>query len=279
MVRRSFVVLLLLVAIPLLAGAADISVTATVPSEIPPTPADTAVVFRGIAYPSSSVSIHRGTTLLATVPADPTARFDVSIGSQTPGTFTYTVSSEDARGLESTPLNFTLTLTTGTTATVTGIFLGPTLSVDKTQAQIGDTMTFLGATAPQSQVSIYVSSDTTQTFTTSADTSGVWTKQVLADDIGVGSYTAKVKAVAPTSEISSFSASVAFAVVAQAAVDACSGKISSDINCDGSVNLADFSILLFYWKKSNPANVRADVNGDHVVNLTDVSIFLYYWSS
>lgn len=279
MSHRAFAVLLFLVAFPALVGAADISVTATVEGTTPPTPADTVVIFRGIAYPNSPVSIHRGSTLLATVPADPTARFDVTLGNQTPGTFTYTVSAADARGLDSVPINFTLTLTIGTTITVTGVFLGPTLEVDETQVELGDTLTFLGATAPQSQVSIIVSSVQTKTFSAVADQSGVWTKQILASDVGLGSHTAKAKAVATTAEISSFSASVTFSVVAQPTVDVCAAKKAGDINCDGKVNLTDFSILLFYWKQSQPANARADVNGDHAVNLTDVSILLFNWSA
>lgn len=278
MPRRAFAVLLFLVAVPLLVGAADISVTATVEGTTPPTPADTVVIFRGIAYPNSPVSIHRGSTLLATVPADPTARFDVSLGNQTPGTFTYTVSSEDARGLASLPMNFTLTLTTGATITITGVFLGPTLKVNKPQVELGETLTFLGATAPQSQISIVVSSAKVKTFAATADASGLWTKQVLSTDLGVGSHSAKAKAVAPTSEISSFSGSVAFSVVAQPTVDVCAAKKAGDINCDGKVNLTDFSILLFYWKQTRPANARADVNGDHIVNLTDLSIMLFNWS-
>lgn len=279
MSRRAFGVLLFLVALPLLVGASDISVTATVPDTNPPPPPNPVVIFRGIAYPNSPVSIHREATLLATVPADPTARFDVTLSNQPVGTSGYTVSSEDARGLDSSPMNFTLTLTLGTTVTVTGVFLGPTLEVDNTQFQLGDTLTFLGATAPQSQVSLTVSSGQHQTFSTTSDSSGLWTKQVLATDLGVGSHSATAKAVAPTAEISSFSTAVAFSVVSQTVVDVCIGKAAGDINCDGQVNLTDFSILLFYWKQSQPANARADINGDSIVNLTDVSILLFNWSS
>jgi hypothetical protein len=58
-------------------------------------------------------------------------------------------------------------------------------------------------------------------------------------------------------------------------VDNC---IRSDLNCDGRVNLTDFSILLFYWNQANPANARADINRSGVVDLTDFSIMLYDWT-
>lgn len=47
-----------------------------------------------------------------------------------------------------------------------------------------------------------------------------------------------------------------------------------DYNSDGYVNLTDFSIMLYYWKKYSPTH---DLSGDGYVNLTDFSIMLYYW--
>ncbi|MBI3571906.1 hypothetical protein HY091_00005, partial [Candidatus Kaiserbacteria bacterium] len=51
-----------------------------------------------------------------------------------------------------------------------------------------------------------------------------------------------------------------------------------DLNCDGGVNLTDFSILLFFWKATNPTNARADINHDGSVNVVDFSIMLYQWT-
>jgi hypothetical protein len=47
-----------------------------------------------------------------------------------------------------------------------------------------------------------------------------------------------------------------------------------DLNCDGSVNLVDFSILLYYW---GATSAKADVNNDGNVNLVDFSIMMFYW--
>jgi len=47
-----------------------------------------------------------------------------------------------------------------------------------------------------------------------------------------------------------------------------------DLNCDTDINLADFSILMYYWGTTNSA---ADINGDDSVNLVDFSIMMYYW--
>lgn len=267
----------LLALLPVAVIAVDILVSAVVEDTTPPPPPDTAVIFRGIAYPSSPVTIQRNGVAQVVVPADPAARFDVKLSNQTPGPVTYTVFASDAQGLVGSPMDFSLQLTLGTTVTLSGIFLGPTIQADKDLLRLGDTVTLLGVTAPQSDVTIIVASEQDRMFTTTADAAGAWVRQIVAQDIGVGDHTARAKAVSPVQEVSSFSKPVAFSVVAGPA-EPCDGKNRADINCDGKVNLTDFSILLFYWRQRDPANARADINRDGTVNLTDFSILLFNWS-
>lgn len=51
-----------------------------------------------------------------------------------------------------------------------------------------------------------------------------------------------------------------------------------DINKDGSINMTDFSILMYYWHDTPPANPCADINKDGTVDLTDFSVLLYWWT-
>jgi len=48
-----------------------------------------------------------------------------------------------------------------------------------------------------------------------------------------------------------------------------------DLNKDGRVNLIDFSILLYWWGRTNSC---ADLNGNGIVDLPDFSVMLYYWT-
>lgn len=268
---------ILLALLPVAVIAVDVLITALVEDATPPPPPDTAVIFRGIAYPSAPVSIQRNGETQVVVPADPAARFDVKLSNQVPGAVTYTVFASDAQGRVSSPMDFSLQLTLGSTVTLSGIFLGPTIQADKNQLRLGETVTLLGMTAPQSEVTIVVASEQDRLFTTTADASGAWVRQIVAQDIGLGDHTARAKAVSPDQEVSSFSQPVAFSVVAGPA-EPCDGKNRADINCDDRVNLTDFSILLFYWRQRDPANARADINRDGEVNLTDFSILLFNWS-
>ncbi len=49
----------------------------------------------------------------------------------------------------------------------------------------------------------------------------------------------------------------------------------SDLNCDGQVNLTDFSILLYWWDSAGPTG---DTTGDGKVGLIDFSIMLFDWT-
>lgn len=57
------------------------------------------------------------------------------------------------------------------------------------------------------------------------------------------------------------------------------GTSRSDLNCDGHVDLQDFSIFLFYQKRPLvPAN-PADINEDMRVDVRDLSVLFFQWTS
>lgn len=58
------------------------------------------------------------------------------------------------------------------------------------------------------------------------------------------------------------------------------GLAQGDINGDGKVTLADFSILAYWYKRTLTAEAKAqvDINGDGKVTLADFSILAYYWN-
>ncbi len=261
----------------------QVTVTATVPSAPPVDEPDTTIIFNGLAYPSSQVTIRQDGSIIATVPADPQAQFNVS-AIVDPGIHTYSVFGEDADGRTGRASNFTLSLTKGTITTISGIFLAPTISVTASELSPGDTITVLGITVPQSTVSIFLNTVSAtgvhaaageSVYQVNAGSGGTWSRSFLAADLGVGGYSVKAKAVSPTDAISEFSSTLSFDI---GPGDPCDTADPGDLNCDGFVNLVDFSILLYYWQQSNPANARADVNSDGIVDVIDFSVMLYYWT-
>lgn len=258
------------------AAALDVTVSATVESATPPETPPTAVVLRGIAYPSSTVTILKNGVVAAQVPADPQAKFDVTVGSLAAGSYTFGVYGTDADSRNGPTANFTVTLTTGTTVTITGIFLGPTISADRTSLKPGETITLLGTTSPSSAVHVYVSSTEEKQFDTQASGSGGWSRKILASDLAAGAHTARSKAVEQDGDISAFSDTVTFTVAST--TPPAETFLDADINRDKSVDLIDFSILLYYWNQMKPLGPRADINHDGNVNIIDFSIMLFYWT-
>jgi hypothetical protein len=259
------------------AVALDVTVSATVESATPPETPPTAVVLQGIAYPSSTVTILKNGAVAVQLPADPLAKFNVTVGSLAAGSYTFGVYGTDADGRAGPTSNFTVTLTTGTTVTITGIFLGPTIAADRTALKPGETITLLGTTSPSSAVHVYVSSAEEKQFDTQSTTVGAWSRQILASDLLAGTHTARSKAVDGEGGISAYSDTVTFTLAA--ATPTGPTYIRPDLNEDGKVDLIDFSILLYYWGQRSPSHPKVDINQDSVVNIIDFSIMLFYWTA
>ena len=54
----------------------------------------------------------------------------------------------------------------------------------------------------------------------------------------------------------------------------------ADLNCDGYVNIVDFSILAYWYKRilTLEAAKMVDLNHDGKVDLIDFSIMAYHWT-
>ena len=260
-------------------GSLNVSVSAIVQAPPPPEEPDTIVRFAGLAYPGSELTFERNGTFMATVPADPAAKFDVAI-EMDPGTYTFSIYGTDADGRERPIFNISVTLTSGVTITITGIFLGPTIETDTLSVQAGDTITFLGVTIPDSKVSLFVSPETITSYDINSDSNGLWSKSLIAGEnlLTAGNHEVRSKSTSDQGDISEYSKTVAFTVTEETKPDPCELASRADLNCDGRVNLVDFSILMFYWQENNPANARADINKDGAVNIVDFSIMMFYWT-
>lgn len=269
----------------------EVIITATVPDKPPLEEPDTTVIFSGISYPASTVTIEQDGEPVSIITANSQARFEVSIIVD-PGTYTFSVYGVDTDGIEGRVSSFTLLLSEGSTTTISGIFLGPTIATDRSSMGPGETITLSGTTSPNSEVNVTVeysgvgagaegaaSPTRIAVHIASADSNGRWLQLFNADDLAVGSHTAKAQATDPVdSSVSEFSKTVAFDVTAGEEPDPCAGAVPGDINCDGYVDLVDFSILLFFWDSTDPANPRADINSDGTVGIVDFSIMLFYWT-
>lgn len=255
--------------------SAPVTVTAVVVNETPVVTQNPTVELRGVIAPNVSYVITRGGIEIARGTTGADGSFAVTLSGQMTGQQTFVITATDSEGRSFASFTFTFDLQSGTTTIVTGIFLGPTIAVDKTAVKLGETVTVSGISLPGSIVTLSVNSVRALTESIVAASDGSWAKAINTSDIGVGTHVAKARAVSSDSIMSAYSDEVTFAVNP---LEKCDGKKTADLNCDGSVNLTDFSILLYFWKKTNPTNTRADINKDGIVSIVDFSIMLYQWT-
>ncbi len=239
---------------------------------IPPT-GETKVILQGKAYPGSIVNVLQDGRTITSTPADTMANFRVDIANITPGVWSFTLWTEDKEGRRSITLSFTSTILSGVTTTISGIFLPPSIDIDKTTLAKGDVLNIVGITVPQSTVAIHINSpsEIVKQVKTLAD--GTYFYALDTSPIEEGSHIVKSQATSLEGLLSTFSQALAFNL-GGVGIKGCPGK--ADINGDKRINLVDFSILLYNW--GIPKNKVADLNCDGKVNLVDFSIMLFYWT-
>lgn len=236
-------------------------------------PPSTGVIMSGKAYPLSKVTILKDGQIAATTIAGPDANFYVSLSGLDSGNYMFSVYGEDSKGNRSSLFTFPIYVTQGAITQITGIFLAPTIAVDKDEVKRGDSIAIFGQSAPKGEITIAVNSDTESFVKTQADKDGAYLYNFDTSPLEEGSHATKSKA-SLNGEVSPFGKSISFAVGAKTVE---SGKEihKADFNNDKKVNLIDFSILFYWWKKPNP---NADLNENGIVDLTDFSIMLYHWT-
>ena len=238
-------------------------------------PNPTQVIVKGKAYPGASVNILKDGVVIGIVQADSGANFYFSTMDVTPGVVTFGIWAQDAQGLKSIALTTTFTITANAVSTISGEFLPPTITVDKRQLAKGGTLVLSGQSVPSVMVEAHVQSAGDIMIATSSDASGNWKMAFDTTPLANNSFHT-----VDADFVTNDNGAVERSTVSQAipfylgATQAGKNRIA-DLNGDGKVNLADFSILLYYWGTSSPL---ADLNGDGKVDLRDFSILLYNWT-
>lgn len=241
----------------------------------PTLPAETRVTIYGKAYPNSNVNILKDGGTLGIVRADAKADFYFTTTSIPPGVTTLGFWAEDETGLKSIAFTTTLTVVANAATTITGIFIPPTISIDKRRVRQGEILNISGQTAPTVKVTTHVNSNEEILKTVVSDTGGKWkvpfdTTPLENEDF----HTTKAAfetTLGGNIAKSAFSQSLTFYVGGRDV----GARASCDLNGDGRVNLLDFSIMLFYWNTRGPVG---DLNNDGRVNLIDFSILLSCWT-
>jgi len=246
-------------------------------SYTPPSP-ETKVVFSGRAYPKSSVTLLKDAQISATTVAGSDANFQISIAGLSAGNYIFSVYSEDNKGSRSSLLTFSVSVTAGVITNVSGIFIAPTISVDKSEVKRGDNIAIFGQSAPQADIVVSVNSEEEFFGKTISDKAGIYLYNFDSSFVEYGTHYAKSKASIGNQAVSNFSNSIIFKVGIKN-IESIQEKapIKGDSNNDQRINLVDFSITAYWYKRPSPPT-SIDLNNDSKIDLVDFSIMAYYWT-
>jgi cysteine-rich repeat protein len=235
---------------------------------------DTQISVEGFAYPNQTVHVILDAREVGTIRADNRGQFEFAVDSA-PGTASLGLWSLDSFNTRSITFNTTFDVTQGAITTVRGILLPPSISADQTEVNPGDVVTLRGQTSPNSLVELHLNNQLRATTTSSA--SGVWQVSLNTANLSPAEYTAKARfitGIPPLIRQSNFSSNLSLFV----GVDG-RATTPTDLNRDGSINLVDFSILIFWWQTNGGnSNPPADINGNGNVGIEDFSILLFNWT-
>lgn len=233
------------------------------------------VEISGMAYPNTKVTLLKDGAVISTTIADPGAVFHMNVSSLPAGYYNFGVYAEDTKDFKSPTYNFPVTVSNAITVYIDNVFLAPTIGVSNTEVKQGDPIGIFGTTIPNAEVTLHVHSAKDFIQKIIAKSTGLWFKQFDTSLLEVGDHITFSRA-SLDDHITDQSNTVGFKV-GDVTVETPKDK-RSDLNNDGRVNLSDFSILLYFWKKTSPLNPKADINKDGVVDNIDFSIMLYDWT-
>lgn len=238
----------------------------------------TNVVFTGRAYPLSRVSILKDGQLIVTTIAGPDSNFTATISNLSTGNYMFSLYGEDKNNIRSSLFTFPIYISSGVTTKIGGIFIAPTITVDKKEVKQGDTISIFGQSIPGSEVTISVNSEQEFFIKKIADTNGVYLLNFDTSVLEMGQHHTKSKT-ASNGEITDFGKTLVFTVGTKNVKTELSAEtlFKGDVNFDKKINLVDFSIAAYWYKRVNPP-VSADLNNDSKVDLIDFSIMAFNWT-
>jgi len=245
----------------------------------------TSVIFEGLAYPNSIVTLLKDGQIVATTIADSDANFQINVSDISDGDYRYIFYAEDGDGNRSSTSAFSDSVITGGSNNIRGIFLAPTILLDKSEVKLDSNVIISGQTVPQADVLISISSISEEVFFVKikANTEGKYAYSFYPSALKIGQYFVKSKSFL-NNEVSFYSSIINFNVGSEDIIIVPGVKCPAkgDLNNDCRVDLTDFSIAAYWYKK--PLSVifkileEEKLNGDGIISIVDFSVIAFYWT-
>lgn len=243
---------------------------------------DTSVTLSGRAYPNSRIFLLKDGQISVQTIAGPDANFQMSLTALAAGSYNFGVYGEDKGRRRSATVSFPITLASGASTRISGIYLAPSIATDKSEVRKGDTIAIFGQSVPAGEITIQVNSEQEFFVRTRADSIGVYLINFDTVPLELGSHSTQARS-ATSTEASSFGTPALFKVgTKNVLATEKTLPTKANLNNDDRINLSDFSIAAFWYKRPLDERMKAVekemLNGDGVINIIDFSILAYHWT-
>ncbi|OQB05692.1 MAG: hypothetical protein BWY19_00825 [bacterium ADurb.Bin212] len=231
----------------------------------------------GYGSPGMFVSFAAGTTTIGTTVADDNGRFAQIFPGMPETMHTITISGNDIYDRTTPPTVIEVFTRAYELTTVSDIILPPTIEIDNNQIAPGEAIQITGRGTPGYKT-IIMTEPPVNSFEVTVDENGDY-EYLLSDTIDMELGDHKLYSlVQDLLGTQSLFSNTLFFRVSNGDTDPGEEPVCNvskgDLNCDTTVNLADFSILVYYWGTNEKS---ADINNDSIINLADFSIMMFYW--
>ncbi len=238
---------------------------------------DGRVIINGYAFPDSTVTVLVDGQIVDTTRADSSGDYSITIDEIARGVYTFGVYASGSDNVKSSTFSTSFTVTGARTSSLSNVNVSPSILLAPDPVDPGETLTVSGYSLPDATISIENGRNNSSIISeiqVLSDSNGRWSTTYVTSSFRTDTYRIRARAEQADGTETSFSEYTFYGVGQSADV-----PLNADLNRDGSVNLIDFSILLFWWNSNGgDSDPPADINRDESVNLTDFSILLFQWT-
>ncbi len=240
------------------------------------------VFIKGKAYPNSIISLLVSGKVETQVPADNYGRFEIHLRDINPGVYSFGIRAEDKDKRKSILTTYSVYVTPNVTVLVDNILVPPTITSDKVEVKKGDSIQIFGNAIASSTIYLSLKGKTEMTKYTNSLTDGYFSYKLDTNNLDYGDFSVKVKSL-HDDQNSLFSDILSFKIgninrLRSVNQNGLSNRCAkADFNSDGKINLFDFSIIAFWYKRVG-FPLKVDLNSDEKVDLSDISILAYCWT-
>lgn len=240
------------------------------------------IYIEGKTIPNSQIKILKDGNVLIYTKSDDTGNFSQSIYGFYYGNYSFGVIAEAKDSSKTSIVNFDIELKAGNYVSVSDVYVAPTISETGTHI-IGEDINIEGYGIANSKMQIILfnkkENKEKALDIVNTDKHGYYKYKLDTRNLSIGDYKIYSKNIIQDTSVG---ASKYLNIYLTKNIDQVNNseiykhKVRCDLNDDNNVNLIDFSILLFYWLRSD--YVDGDFNSDKIVDVKDFSIMAYNWS-